>query len=264
MKRKISLLCAAVFVLLSLSSCGPDYRFQATYPEGYTATYFSQQYVQADPNLVHLYASENDAGQYELNGRYWQYYTIKDTPVEEYVCYSEDFWMLDPGFSSYVARNKDMEMTDSEILSYKMSGAELYWYDPSPFKDGSHKMEALGEKICYEIVDHIDAAAFQTHLRTCVDEKNYVTIQNAIGYIRKEFVNDEGVKSTLSLKIRVHFTDYENIVWDGYVVMQDGVYYVNYPLFTVTDTFPEGYYKNVYVPLDESVSQVIAAMGEQD
>ena len=59
-----SLIPTFLLVLLVLVSCAPQYRFQATYPKGYTAEYFYSHYVQADPNLIHLYAAENDAGKY--------------------------------------------------------------------------------------------------------------------------------------------------------------------------------------------------------
>lgn len=268
MKRRIYIFALAVLLSVSFASCAPDYRFQAIYPDGYTAKYFYDNYVQADPNLIHLYAAENDAGKYEYCGRYWRYYAIKDVSVDEYVCYSEDHSMLDPSFQSYIARNKSLNVSDAEILSYGIKGAELYWRSNSYFRDASDKMEALGANVYYERIASIDALAFQNHLRTHIIGGNYeLKPQLAPVYINKPFVDHEHVKSQLTLNIRVYFSDYENIVWDGAVVTLNGeedMYYVKYQMFTVTDDVPEGFYKSVYVPLDESVSKLISDIDLQE
>ena len=267
MKKTLFALLAILSALLVFTSCSPDYRFRATYPEEYTAFYFYSNYVQADPNLIHLYAAKNDAGKYNLNAQYWRFYAIKDVPIDEYVCYSENYIILDPGLNSYIARNKNMEMTDSEILSYEVSSAELYWHDGSYYRyearNDAHKMEAIGEHIYYETVASIDATAFQNSLRKCIEAENYIPNQEGLlkTYVTKPFVNHEDIHSELVLTIRVHFAEYENIVWDASVVTLNGienVYYVNYQLTTGTaeDAFT-GYYYNVYVPLDESIVKLI-------
>ncbi len=266
MKKTLFALLAILLALLVFTSCSPDYRFRAAYPEEYTAFYFYSNYVQADPNLIHLYAAKNDAGRYKRDAQYWRYYAIKDVPIDEYVCYSEDFIILDPGFSSCIARNKNMEMTDSEILSYEVSSAELYWHDGSYYRyedsNDAHKMEAIGEHIYYETVASIDATAFQNSLRACVEAENYIPNQGGLNrtYITKPCVNHEDINSELVLKIRVHFAEYENIVWDGVIVTLNGVedvYYVNYQLTTGLENASMGHYYNVYVPLDEAVAKLI-------
>ena len=257
--RAMLIVCLVLFVLVS---CSPDYRFEAVYPEGHDAEYFYNHYVEADPNLLHLYASKNDAGRYSYSGQYYRYYAIKDVPIDEYVCYSCDAAYLDPNFSSYVARNKNMEISEPEILSYEVSGAELYWSDGLYYKDKNRNMEVLGQNICYETVATIDATAFQNHLALCLDTGNYVSdIEPPPSSISQSVVDQKGIQQhLLKLKIRVHFSKYENMVWDADVVKSNDTYYVVYQLIVVSKNFPEGYYSTVYVPLDETVAALIPAI----
>ena len=257
--RVILVVCSLLFVLVS---CGPDYRFEAVYPEGYDAEYFYNNYVEADPNLTHLYASKNDAGRYSYSGQYYRYYAIKDVPIDEYVCYSRDAAYLDPNFSSYVARNKDMEISEPEILSYEVSSAELYWLDGLCYKDKNRDMEALGQNACYETIATIDATAFQNHLALCLETGNYVSdIEPPPSLISQSVFDQKGIQQhLLKLKIRVHFSKYENMVWDADVVKSNDTYYVVYQLIVVSKNFPEGYYSTVYVPLDETVAALIPAI----
>ena len=160
-----------------------------------------------------------------------------------------------------------MAISQSEILSYEVSSAELYWHDGSYYRyedrNDAHKMEAIGERIYYETVASIDATAFQNSLRACIEAENYIPSQGGVlsTYVTKPFVNHKDINSELVLTIRVHFAEYENIVWDGFVVTLNGVedvYYVNCQLTTgaAEDAFT-GYYYNVYIPLDESVVKLI-------
>ncbi|MBR6577453.1 MAG: hypothetical protein IKK74_00745 [Clostridia bacterium] len=265
MKKTLCIPLILAFLLLTFVSCGPDYRFKAKYPEGYTAGYFHANYVQADPNLIHLYASENSAGKYDEFGQIDRYYAIKDVPIDEYVCYSHDWFILDPGFEVYIARNKDMKISGSEILSYEVSSAELFWEDGSYFDDKErNKMEAIGEKKYYESVASIDAKAFQNALKDCIETGNYVGYRDLdSSSLYKPFVDHEGVNSYLTLKIRVRFSKYENIVWDATVkrsMEEPDKYYVVHQLFVTTENFPEGYYTDVCVPLDSSIAKLIPAI----
>ena len=265
MKKTLCIPLILVFLLLTFVSCGPDYRFEAKYPEGYTAGYFHANYVRADPNLIHLYASENSAGKYDAFGQIERYYAIKDVPIDEYVCYSHDWIILDPAFEVYIARNKDMKISESEILSYEVSSAELYWEDGSYFNDKErNKMEAIGEKSYYETVASIDATVFQNALKDCIETGNYVDYQNSVSNsVYKDFVNHKGVNSYLTLKIRVRFSKYENIVWDATVkksMDEPNKYYILYKLFVTTETSSEGYYTDVCVPLDDSIAKLISTI----
>ena len=62
----ITLLTCLLLVTFTLSSCG-EKAYIAVYPEEYTPYYFYQNYVQCDPNLIHLSATKNSAGKFKHN-----------------------------------------------------------------------------------------------------------------------------------------------------------------------------------------------------
>ncbi len=60
-KRRITQALTILLLLsLALGSCSRrnDYRYYFAYPEAYTAAFFHQNYVECDPNLIHLKAAE--------------------------------------------------------------------------------------------------------------------------------------------------------------------------------------------------------------
>ena len=256
-----------LLLALSFSACSrkEDYNYHFAYPEGYTAEYFKENYVLCDRNLIHLQAAENSAGQHEEYGQYFSYYAIQDVPVEKYVCSREDFIILDPGFDVRIARSPELEMSEPEILSWTVDRAELYWRNGHHFLDKKGKVSSVGEDICYETLAEVDGAGFQAHLKTCLETEGYRA--NGAGcmwnIVTKRFTfNDNGsnVESDLMLTLRVHFKEYENIVWDGKVVTIDGGehdYYVLCYVFTTTETSPEGFYRDVFVPLPEEIAELI-------
>ena len=260
MRSCVTLLTCLLLVTFTLSSCG-EKAYIAVYPEEYTPLYFYENYVQCDPNLIHLRAARNSAGKLKRDSARYEYYAIKDVPMEEYICYSEDYVLFDPGFSSYLARNKAVEMPQPEVLTWTVTGAELYWRDGHHFSDTKGKMMAVGEKICYATVAETDGTAFQTHLKTVMEESTY--LENGMGcnwdYVHTQFRNEEGVGSDLLLHLRLHFAEYENIVWDGMITTiagQEGFFVHSYVWIT-PETFPEGYYSEIFVPLPAEIAELI-------
>ncbi|MBQ3507204.1 MAG: hypothetical protein IJA91_01535 [Clostridia bacterium] len=262
MRSCVTPLICLLIAAFVLSSCGRRETYTVEYPAEYTALYFYNNYVQCDPNLIHLRAAENSAGKLKRDPARYEYYAIKDVPMEEYVCYSEDFVLFDPGFSPYVARNKAVEMPQPEVLTWTVSGAELYWHNSFPLDDSRKgKMTAVGEKIRYESVAEVDGAAFQARLATAMEEESY--LENGEGchwsLITKRFTNEEGVKSSLTLYLRLRFAEYANIVWDGHVVTIDGEsgYFVYCYRFTASEKVSEGYYRDIFVPLPKEIAELI-------
>lgn len=264
MKKRV--LRAGIMLLLlslALGSCAQrdDDSSNYSYPEGYTAAYFYNNYVQCDPNLIHLRAAKNSAGKYKRDPARYEYYAIKDVPLEEYVCYSEDFVLLDPTFSPYVARNKAVEMPQPEVLTWTVSGAELYWRNGHHFRDIKGKMMSVGEKICYATVAETDGDAFQAQMKNAIEKGSY--LENGMGcnwdFVSTRFRNEEGVESDLVLHLRLHFAEYENIVWDGLVITIDGRegYFVYCYVRTTTEYSPEGFYQDIFVPLPAEIAKLI-------
>lgn len=266
-RRILQALTILLLLSLALGSCSlrNDYRYYFAYPEAYTAAYFHQNYVECDPNLIHLKAAENSAGRFEENGQYTSYYAVMNAPVEKYVCARGDFFMLDPSFDVKILRNAELEMTVPEILMWTVDHAELYWHSGYHFLDKKGEMSSIGEDVQYETLTDVDGIGFQSHLRTCVETEDYRVNGGGCMWhtVTKRFIhNDNGtnVESDLMLTLRVHFKEYEYIVWDGKVVTIDGGehdYYVICHLFTTTETFPEGFYRTVFVPLPAEIAELI-------
>lgn len=256
----VVLLTCLLLATFALSSCG-EKAYVAEYPKEYTPFYYYENYVPCDPNLIHLRAAKNSAGKYERNGWYFYYYAIEGVPVEEYVCYSEDCLILDPCFSSYVARHSTVEISRPEVLAWTVTGAELYWRDGDHFRDTKGKMISVGEKIFYETVAEADGSSFQAHWKTAMEESSY--LENGMGcnwsFVSKRFRNEEGVESDLVLYLRLHFAEYENIVWDGMITTIDGQegYFVYCYVWMTTESFPDGFYEGVFMPLPEEIAELI-------
>ena len=256
----VALLTCLLLVTFTLSSCG-EKTFIAVYPMEYTPYYFYQNYVQCDPNLIHLSAAKNSAGKLRHNPDRYEYYAIKDVPVEEYVCYSHDFALFDPDFTPYIARHSSVEMPQPEVLTWTVTGAELYWRDGHHFSDTKGKMMSVGKKICYATVAETDGTAFQTHLKTVMEESTYIENGRGCnwGFVSTRFRNEEGVESDLMLHLRLHFAEFENIVWDGMITTVSGQegFFVHCYVWTTTETFPEGFYSEVFVPLPAEIAELI-------
>ncbi|MBQ2256098.1 MAG: hypothetical protein II330_04490, partial [Clostridia bacterium] len=145
-------------------------------------------------------------------------------------------------------------------------GAELFWADGTCYNDNRYenKMEALGKNIFYENVAEIDAGAFQESLKENLEAQNYVNKGDTdCTYIRKRFRATEKTYSTLTLKIRVHFQEYENIVWDAAVVKLPGkqdTYYVEYCLACVDEDQQDFDYDIVYIPLDDVIGDAVSTV----
>ena len=268
MKKRV--LRAGIMLLLlslALGSCAQRDHDSSnfSYPEGYTAAYFHQNYAVCDPNLFPLHTAKNSAGRVEENGAYGTYYAIPGIPVEEYVCCRGDFIILNPSFDIKIWRSRELDATEPEILSWTVDRAELYWHNGHHFLDKKGKVSSIGEDVCYETLADVDGVSFQSHLKTCLEEEGYRA--NGFGCmwhtVTKRFTyreNGSNVESDLMLTLRVHFKEYENIVWDGKVVTIEGGehdYYVLCYVFTTTETAPEGFYRDIFVPLPEEIAKLI-------
>lgn len=245
----VALLTCLLLAAFALSSCGEREGFYAKYPKGYTSVYFHDNYVQCDPNLIHLKSSRNSAGKYKRNGQYFYYYAIEDVPVEEYVCYSEDIAMFNPEFGSYIARNGSMEMPEPEVLTWTVTGAEMYWREGKYFDDTKGKMIDLGDKLYYLKHADMDGAAFQSYLRERLANGEYRE-SIAMNFIRRK-------QGSLELWIRLHFAEYENVVWDGAVMVENDVYYVLAYVWVEEEDETEGYYDYAFVVLPEEIAELV-------
>ena len=147
MKRIIIFLLSIMLLLNVLSSCVQKDNYIVEYPEMYTPTYCSENYIQADPNLVHLRAADNDLGRIDVPGGGARYCAIKDIPLDEYLLFDE-YVMFAPLSYQIVKNKNNTALPVQEILSYKIKSVNLYWR-VSPL-DVYHENDRL-QKIQQEI-----------------------------------------------------------------------------------------------------------------
>lgn len=240
-KKLLSYAALWLIILSMLSSCATDKASQgytAEYPAGFDGSYISSNYCGADPNLIHIRCASNSAKASDAHA-------IIGVPIEDYIL---DTKMMLGCFWEGVSRNESIELSEPETLAWEMKSAELYWgFDNI---DLSSTKCYRGSALYHSHEQALDVDAFEAYFHECIktkafiydaDSQNFIyektekIHRTAITVTEKNF-KDEIEKSTLILRLRVHFTEYENIVWDTYVVKYEDKYCIVYRL--AYDTLP--------------------------
>ena len=230
-------------VLIVFSSCQKRENYVVEYPELYTPEYCTNNYIQADPNLLYIAYADNSIGRIDVPGGYARYYAIKDVPVDEYLLLDEAV-MFAP-LSYKIVKNKyKSDLPQQEIVSYKIKSVLIY----SQSKDLDElDKKALGEKMVDEIVASIDgndATAFQSHIIDCMQTKNY-----------KEVGIAGDLYDILNIRVRVVFENYENLVWDSNLYKQNDTYYILVHTY-VDDSWGSGWKQNMF-PINQKLAELI-------
>ncbi|MBE6597111.1 MAG: hypothetical protein E7641_05515 [Ruminococcaceae bacterium] len=260
-KSIIKLIDVLLVIIISFTACNNE-EYIVEYPEKYTAEYCLSNYVKADPNLIHLRSADNSLGTINKYGLYFEYYAIKDIPLDEYLCV-QSYGLLSGGSDAEIFRYEDLEISEPEILSYKLKSAKLYWnFD----NNVSENFPTLGAVNVYQDVVSIDAEYLQSYIRKAIDEENYVVDNSKFTPVLKRITVNNGRLSTdIGLTIMVHFEKYENIVWCCSIDKFNGEYYLcfyNYPNFEELkelddfDAHTVGY-ESLSIPLYDELSNFI-------
>lgn len=261
-KRIFTVILLLTAILISFSSCTqPREVYEAEYPEYLTPEYCYENYTEADPNLIYLFAAQNSIGKYRENISSHTYYAVKDLPIEKYICSSEVAFMV-RGYQYHVLKHKNN--TEEAITDYEAQKVELVWMESMPFEE-EKSIPFIGSDIVYETVASFDAKAFQDYLTEAI-----FSIRNgdagedvySMPIIDIQYRDENYKLGLLNLKIRMHFSEYENLVWDASLIHDendyyDGKYYMWIYLFTVTDIAPEGYYDQFFIPVSEEFEPII-------
>lgn len=243
--KKITICLLFIFLLNVFSSCAGKDEYLVDYPEKYTTSYCSENYIQADPNLVHLRAADNDLGRIEIPGGGARYCKIKDIPLDEYLLLDQ-YIMFAPLAYKIVKNKNNTDIQVQEILSYKVKSVNIYL--EAEKKNMSAEMRKLGLGLVEEYiatVDGADAEAFQSHLIECVEKGNYTkTGPGGYAFIRK----DNNI-----VNLRVSFENYENLVWDSQIKIKDDTYYIVF----YTPYTSVGEWSSNYLPINQEMADLI-------
>jgi len=238
MKRILIFSLCILLLLNVLSSCVQKDNYIVEYPEMYTTTYCSENYIEADPNLVHLRAADNDLGKIDVPGGNAKYCAIKDVPLDEYLLFDE-YVMFAPLSYQIVKNKNNTALPVQEILSYKIKSVDLYL--PAYWKDIYLDKRELGRNWVKEQISSVDvdgAIAFQTYVIECFENGNLIPM------------GDPAYELT-SIQLRVIFEDYENLVWDSSIYSLNGNYYI---LFYTWET--DGWAQNL-MPLEQGIVELV-------
>ena len=256
MKKKVLSCCLLMILLLFylLTACKGAKGYKVDYPDYYTPEYCYENYIDADPNLIHLFCSENSIGTYRNTGFFDTYYAIKDVLLDEYLCIRRINVLFNTGIGDVqIVRNKKTGLSEQEILTLNYKSVELYWQGrESPpnsktwFSIGSNKVQETIASL-----SGTDAANFQSHIVRVLESGKC----EEVGSPFYRFVTKEPEGNLLF--IRVVFEEYENLVWETAIRESDGKYYMYFYWYTADEDHPEGFWDIIYVPLSEEISELI-------
>lgn len=247
--KKVTIVFLSLLLLFLnvLPSCSKLNNYLVTYPQDYTTSYCSENYIQADPNLMYLRSADNAIGTIEIPGGSASYYAIKDIPLDEYLL--KDEAVLFAPLSYKIVKNKNNNnLPTQEILSYTVKSVTLYLVRN---ERNNIDKNNLGSDLVDEYVVSIsgeEAIAFQSHIIECLENDNYR--ETGLGGDLLDNVIENGKQVCL----RISFEDYDNLVWDSNIYMQNDVYYI---VFYTLSEETNGYWVQNWLPLYEEFVKLL-------
>ncbi len=260
-KRIIIYICVLSLLCASLSSCSDS---KMDYPEIYTPEYCYENYVQADPHLNYLYSAKNSIGSFreDSSPSTHNFFGIIDVPLEEYL--SDIIFTFMSGTEEQIFKNKNV--TEEAILDYNIEKVELFWRLSLSFDElkERNKITSAGKYTYYEHIETLDdGASFQEYIAECIDKGDYLQFihggiidpnEPSMENIKDTVITSYGTQETIVVKIRVYFSDYENLVWDtGVVYFDDGDFYMGGAVFSTE--FQS--YSQIFIPLPQDIEDII-------
>ena len=253
-------ICVA-FITLVLSiqcfvSCGDHYK--ADYPEYFSNEYCIDNYVFADPNLSFMQCDTGSVDSFGISnyGTSFYFKAIKNVALEKYLvvrCHT----MYSKEVNYRIIKNDSSEMHKQEILSYDIDAVEIY---KRVRVEDDKNLCKMGQK-CYD-----------EHVISLSDDQ----IDIFLGYVKENLESSDytkDVKTTFSdldgqyegYCIRVHFDEYETLIWDAQVTIKEGKYYCVFYRSNPTSCEPEDTKKKLWdqYVTDEYWSVIIAELPQE-
>ena len=196
-----------VVVFIFLVSCG------RRYPDYLTGEYINEHYELIDMNLVYLMSYDKCIDSIADYGRMCHFIEIKDISLEQYIGMTSSYALWDKGENAYVLFNSDSfvnPINDSTVEKIELYAKSDYF--------SSHKLgiEKYGQIIYAQGLYTVDDLELTREISESIrnaDRKNIKDI--------KELQCESG-----RITLRIHFKEYENIVWDAEIGEKEGKYYL--------------------------------------
>lgn len=216
MKKKMVFIL--VIFMLFTTSCSNKDVFEMTYPEEYTGEYCFNNYVEADINLTFKRIADNRIGKYDRNAFHDTFYGAKDIPLEKFIFRKTTAVFCPEEFK--VLKYKDCE--DEPLMDYTVTKAELFWYyngfGKNLFVADEGYMQRIGELCVNEIICTTTPNVAE-HIREKIQSGDIIDIPlnlNEIADIQKIYkIHKNDGRIHYRLKLRLHFEEYNNLVWDA-------------------------------------------------
>ncbi len=208
MAQKIISVTLIIVISLSLTSCG------RRYPDYLSSEYIYEHYDLIDMNLVYLTSYNECIDSIADYGRMCHFIEIKGISPTQYIGMTSSYALWDKGENAYVVVNS--ESLVNPIKDFTIEKIELY-AKSDYFKSHKLGIEKYG-KIIYaqnlytiensEMIQEILKSIQRSTDRKNIESMNILSCENE------------------TVAVRVHFQEYENIVWDAEIAELDGKYYL--------------------------------------
>lgn len=206
MTKKILCAVLIITIVLSLASC------RRKYPDYLTGEYVQEHYELVDMNLVYLqtYRRRTNSIRHPQGPFRARFMEIKGVPLNQFLGLESHGWRLP--YEAYVVSNSESSVNpiyDFEIKKIELYGKRQFKYIDRP--DTENYGKKIYSKQLYEITDSEVVGEILDSIQYAERDDIYAPILKDGGEI---------------ITLRIHFKEYENIVWDAEVGERDGKYYL--------------------------------------
>lgn len=227
-----------VCLLLLLSSCS-NTEYSERDPQGiYKPEFCYENYIMADPNLVPVALDDKDFGTIMVDGVRNTFYSMKEIPLEKFLCKKERSIILQEVPEIRVVRNK--ELIEEPIFDYHFKKTELFW-----------ESEDYSESVV-----EMDPRRFQEDLHEKINAQNYLSHDSPWTSILKKHT-DGSMTWNLRLKVRVSFSEYENLAWEANVFLVEEKYYLEFYIYQDNENESPDFYAPILIPLDLDIDLTV-------
>jgi len=208
MAKKIVSFTIAIVFFLSLVSCSLT-SYERRYPSYFTGEYVKEHYELVDMNLVYLESYQKRTSGISRNGLNCRFMKIKDVPLEQFVGMTSYISLFSSSYGNYILFNLDSPV--NPIEDFEVEKVELY-VKKNRFNIDNSDFDMYGKLI---------------YVRQVCEIENSEIKQEILESIR--YADREDLYAPLpgiAISVRIHFKEYENIVWDATIGERDGKYYL--------------------------------------
>ena len=222
---KKSLICAygaliTVFVLLSLFIIRACTKYKYDYPEHFTQSYAWKKYTLVDANLTYLTKMDAAPGQkIRMAGTSYEFAAIRDVPSDTFLAAKTVYGNIITDLPEiFVYQNKKKSV--KPIVDYTITSIELYYRSNiAVSRDATNRPDTIynwGQRmhIC-QVAESSGATLIHAFRTTWEKHKSYQ------GSVYLHELKNGTTSDAYTFAIRVHFAEYDNLVWDADVYADD-------------------------------------------